>query len=73
VREQPHLDYSLGHLPQPLWLAHDLPEPGGQHLELYCGIRQKYCTWSVRRRGMKLGDSSELVYIKSYITADLSI
>jgi hypothetical protein len=38
----------------------------------YCGSRQKYCTWSVRSRHMKLGDSSELVYIELYITADLS-
>jgi hypothetical protein len=40
--------------------------------QLYCGIRQKYCTWSVRSRDMKLGESSELVYIELYITADLS-
>jgi hypothetical protein len=38
----------------------------------YCGSRQKYCTWSARGRGMKLGDSSELVYIELYITDDLS-
>jgi hypothetical protein len=38
----------------------------------YCGIRQKYCTWSVRSRGIKLRDSSELVYIELYITANLS-
>jgi hypothetical protein len=41
-------------------------------LEAYCGIRQKYCTWSARSRGIGLGNSSELVYMELYITAVLS-